>query len=120
MHPPIDDPAAPRQPIHRDRPRASDLAVGHLRVLRGWDYAGFGLLTALVWAALAWCLAAWLSQDDWRAHPILLGSLTLLLAYNVAIQQCRWCLLLLMRRPTPTPRRGRVAGGGGDDLRAWG
>jgi cellulose synthase (UDP-forming) len=105
MHPPIDDPSAPRQPIPCDPSRASDLAVGHLRVLRGWDYAGFGLLTALAWAALAWCLAAWLSQDDWQAHPILLGSLTLLLAYNVAIQQFHWCLLLLMRRPTPKPLR---------------
>jgi cellulose synthase (UDP-forming) len=105
MHPPIDDPSAPRQPIPGEPSRASDLAVGHLRVLRGWDYAGFGLLTALAWAALAWCLAAWLSQDDWQAHPILLGSLTLLLAYHVAIQQFHWCSLLLMRRPTPKPLR---------------
>jgi Glycosyltransferase like family 2 len=103
MHLLINDPSASRQPSHRDPSRASDLAVGHLRVLRGWDYAGFGLLTALAWAALAWCLAAWLSQDDWRAHPILLGSLTLLLAYNVAIQQGRWFLLLKMRRPAPKP-----------------
>src|SRR4029453_17972215 len=105
MHPPIDDPSAPRQPIHRDPSRASDLAVGHLRVLRGWDYAGFGVLTALAWAALAWGLAAWISQDDWRAHPMLLGSLTLPLACHVAIQQFRWFLLLKMRRPTPKPPR---------------
>jgi cellulose synthase (UDP-forming) len=105
MHPPIDEPSAPRQPSNRDPSRASDLAVGHLRVLHGWDYAGFGLLTALTWAALAWCLAAWFSQADWRAHPVLLGSLTLLLAYNVAIQQFRWFLLLNMRRPAPQPPR---------------
>jgi cellulose synthase (UDP-forming) len=103
MHLLINDPSAPRQPSHRDPSRASDLAVGHLRVLRGWDYASFGVLTVLAWAALAWCLAAWFTQADWQVHPILLGSLTLLLVYHVAIQQCRWCLLLLMRRPTPRP-----------------
>ena len=103
MHLPINDPSAPRQPSHRDPSRASDLAVGHLRVFRGWDYAGFGVLTALAWAALAWCLAAWFTQADWRVHPILLGSLTLFLAYHVAIQQCRWWLLPVMRRPTPRP-----------------
>jgi hypothetical protein len=105
MHLLINDPSAPRQPSHRDPSRASDLAVGPLRVLRGWDYASFGVLTVLAWAALAWCLAAWFTQADWQVHPILLGSLTLLLAYHVAIQQCRWCLLLLMRRPTPKPLR---------------
>jgi hypothetical protein len=82
-----------------------------MRVLRWWDYAGFGLLTALTWAALAWFLAAWLSYDEWRAHPILLGNLSMLLAYNVAIQQGRWFLLLLVRRPTPThPQAGLRVG----------
>ncbi|HJU86616.1 MAG TPA: hypothetical protein VJ788_04535, partial [Gemmatimonadota bacterium] len=76
-----------------------------VRVLRWWDYAGFGLLTALTWAALAWFLAAWLSYDEWQTHPILLGSLSLLIAYNVAIQQGRWFLLLLIRRPTSTHAR---------------
>jgi cellulose synthase (UDP-forming) len=103
MHLLINDPSASRQPSHRDPSRASDLAVGPLRVLRGWDYASFGVLTVLAWAALAWCLAAWFTQADWQVHPILLGSLTLLLAYHVAIQQCRWWLLPVMRRPTPRP-----------------
>jgi hypothetical protein len=73
------------------------------RVLGGWDYACFGCLTALTWAALAWCLAAWVCQADWWVHPVLLGGMTLLLVYTVACQQFRWFLLLLMRRPAPMP-----------------
>ena len=42
---------------------------------------------------------------------MLLGSITLLLSYNVAIQQFRWWLLLRMRRPLPRPAQAgwRVA-----------
>jgi cellulose synthase (UDP-forming) len=105
MRLPLYDPSAPREPIPSGLPHASGPAVGLTSVLRGWDYAGFGCLTALTWAALAWCLAAWLTQADWRVHPVLLGGLTLLLAYNVAIQQFRWFLLLNMRRPAPKPPR---------------
>jgi hypothetical protein len=60
---------------------------------------------------LAWWLVAWLTQADWWEHPVLLGSITLLLSYNVAIQQFRWWLLLRLRRPRPRPAQAgwRVA-----------
>src|SRR5919201_1398190 len=73
------------------------------RVFRWWDYACFLALTALNLAALAWFLAAWCVQPDWREHAVLLGLVSLLLAYHVALQQFRWFLLPIMRRPTPMP-----------------
>jgi cellulose synthase (UDP-forming) len=36
---------------------------------------------------------------------VLLGSLTLLLAFNLSVQQCRWWSLLWMRQPLPRPAR---------------
>jgi Glycosyltransferase like family 2 len=93
------------QPMLREPPRAAEPAVKSIHILLWWDYACFGLLTALTWAALAWCLAAWLTQVDWPEHAVLLGSLTLLLASNLSVQQCRWWSLLWMRRPLPRPAR---------------
>ncbi|HSF30350.1 MAG TPA: glycosyltransferase [Candidatus Tectomicrobia bacterium] len=91
--------------MHEDALLTAGLAVGRTRVLRGGDAVGFLLLTGLTWVALAWCFTAWVTQADWRQHPWLLGSLTLLLVYTVAGQQFRWWLLLGMRRPLPRPAR---------------
>jgi Glycosyltransferase like family 2 len=99
------DASAASQPIPGERLSAAAPAVAAERILHGWDYVCFGLLTALTWAALAWCLAAWFAQADWCVHPLLLGGITLLLGYAVACQQFRWCLLVLMRRPRPKPPR---------------
>jgi cellulose synthase (UDP-forming) len=76
-----------------------------VRVLRWWDYACFALLTALTWVMLGWFSTGWVSQADWRMHPVFLGSMTLFLVYTAACQQFRWFLLLLMRRPKPKPPR---------------
>jgi cellulose synthase (UDP-forming) len=103
--PHMSDPWDLGETMHRDPFSAPGLTITTVRVPRWWDYGCFVPLTVQTWAALAWCLAAWLTQDDWRQHPLLLGSLTLLLAYNVAIQQLRWWSLLRMRRPLPRPAR---------------
>jgi cellulose synthase/poly-beta-1,6-N-acetylglucosamine synthase-like glycosyltransferase len=87
------------------QPRPTGPADESVRVLRWWDYACFALLTALTWAVLGWFSVAWVNQADWQVHPVLLGSVTLLLVYTVACQQFRWFLLLLMRRPKPKPPR---------------
>jgi cellulose synthase (UDP-forming) len=40
---------------------------------------------------------------DWQKQPVLMGLLTLMLAYHLACHQFRWWLLPVMRRPTPMP-----------------
>jgi cellulose synthase (UDP-forming) len=92
------------QRAHRRRRDAAGI-IATERVFRGWDYLYFGLLTALAWAALVWVLPAWVSSADWQKQPVLMGLLSVLLAYHLACHQFRWFLLLLMRRPKPRPAR---------------
>jgi Glycosyltransferase like family 2 len=93
-------PACQRAPRRRRDPAA---IVVNERVFRWYDYLWFGLLTALTWAALAWVLPAWVGSVDWHKHPVLMGLLSVLLAYHLACQQFRWFLLPVMRRPAPRP-----------------
>ncbi len=95
------DPSPPGQQMTGGQLSTVGPAVENVGVLRWWDYACVGFLTALMWVALAWCLAAWITQPDWWVHPVLLGAMTLLLIYTVACQQLRWFSLLLIRRPKP-------------------
>jgi hypothetical protein len=89
----------PRYP-HR---RATAATVVNERVFCWWDYGCFGLLTAVTWAALAWVLPPWVGHADWHQQPVLMGLLSVMLAYHLACQQFRWWLLPVMRRPTPRP-----------------
>jgi hypothetical protein len=97
--------------MHSSPPSAASLALESTLAFSWWDYACFRPLAALMWAALGRFLASWLTQADWRVYPVLLGSMTLLLASNVSVQQCRWWSLLWMRRPLPRPS-GRDGGWG--------
>jgi cellulose synthase (UDP-forming) len=84
-------------------PTHATATVVNERVFRWWAYGSFGLLTALTWIVLAWVLPPWVGHADWQQHPVLMGLLSVLLAYRLACQQFRWWLLPVMQRPTPRP-----------------
>jgi hypothetical protein len=77
-----------RRRRHRHSGQAAATVVNE-RVLCWWDYLCFGLLTALTWATLAWVLPSWVGSADWQEQPVLMGLLTLMLAYSLACHQFR-------------------------------
>jgi cellulose synthase (UDP-forming) len=91
-----------RQREHRRR-RDAAATVTNECVFCWWDSLCFGLLTALTWATLAWALPPWLGSADWQTQPVLMGLLSVLLAYHLACHQFRWFLLPVMRCPMPRP-----------------
>jgi cellulose synthase (UDP-forming) len=93
------------QPIPTSPISAPGPAVVNARVFRGWDYAGFVLLTALMWMTLIWLLHPWVHAGAWQEQPLCLAVMTLLLGSRVACQQFGWFLLPLMQRPNPMPPR---------------
>jgi cellulose synthase (UDP-forming) len=72
------------------------------RVFVGWDYAVFGLLTALQVAALAQFLAYWFPHADRLHHPVAYLLLSLNLLIWIGMYEVRWLVLPLMRRPART------------------
>jgi glycosyl transferase family 2 len=100
--PVLPTPVPARQREHRRR-RDAAATVANERVFCWYDYLCFGLLTALTWAAVAWVLPPWVGHADWHHQPVLMGLLSVLLAYHLACQQFRWWLLPVMQRPTPRP-----------------
>lgn len=77
------------------------------RVFLWWDYLAYAGLTGLTAAAIGYFLAYWINLEDWRTHPLLLGSVTVTAAVLLINNQARWFLLPWMRRPKPiTPRAG--------------
>ena len=91
--------------------RVADAALGTSRVrsdplFRWWDYPIFAALTILAVAASVVFLSYWLTADDWSDDPIAFAMLTVLILFNLAVQQVRWCCLPWMRQPrrlTPAP-----------------
>jgi hypothetical protein len=75
-------PPVPRHP----QPIATRATVVNERVFHWWDYGCFGLLTAVTWAALAWVLPLWVGHADWHQQPVLMGLLSVPLAYQLACQ----------------------------------
>ena len=87
----------------RTSPQASlePVKVRSQRVFRPWDYVIYTLLTLLNLTSIACCSAIWLSGEGSRQAPLAYLGLTLLLCSAVAMQQARWWLLPIMRRPVP-------------------
>jgi cellulose synthase (UDP-forming) len=84
--------------------RVADAALGSScvrsdPVFRWWDYPIFAALTILAVAASALFLSYWLTADDWADDAVPFVMLTVLLLFNLAVQQVRWCCLPWMRRP---------------------
>lgn len=75
------------------------------RLIKGWDYVLFALLSALSIAATVGFLAHWLSFQDWGEYPISLSTMTVMLVVVLTNHQGRWFLLLCMRKPQRMPPR---------------
>src|SRR5207253_5476480 len=70
------------------------------RVFGWWDYPVFIVLTLVTLTTLAGFLVYWFALD-WQLAPGIFMVLSLLLGFNLAVQQLRWWSLPLMRRPRP-------------------
>lgn len=70
-------------------------------VFKARDRTVFALMTLLNGLAVLTAFAIWLTYPAWIQAPLVFVGLTLVLAGTVAIQQARWFLLPLMKRPIP-------------------
>src|SRR5258707_845254 len=77
-------------------PNAASSYVRSERVFRWCDYPLFGALTIAGLAAILYFFAYWLSGDDWYSHPTVFTFLTVILGFNLLMQQLRWFSLPLM------------------------
>ncbi len=65
------------------------------------DYPAYVALSLASAATILYLAVEWISVADWRQHPFMLATITLLAAGLLATNQFRWWLLPLMRRPRP-------------------
>jgi cellulose synthase (UDP-forming) len=77
------------------------------RVFSRSDYAILAVLSALNFSTMLYLGWHWFTWQNLRSDPFMFMGLTLLLAAVVGIQQFRWFLLPLMKKPRPMPVRRR-------------
>jgi cellulose synthase/poly-beta-1,6-N-acetylglucosamine synthase-like glycosyltransferase len=71
------------------------------RILKGWDFVVFILLTCLNLYFVEYFFSAWFAQKSWQRHPIVFAALLCIFAVIVLNYMGRWLLLPCMRRPLP-------------------
>jgi cellulose synthase (UDP-forming) len=71
------------------------------RVLKGWDYAVFILLTCANLYVVEYFFSAWFALKSWQRHPFVFTMLLCILAVIVLNYMGRWFLLPYMKRPLP-------------------
>jgi cellulose synthase/poly-beta-1,6-N-acetylglucosamine synthase-like glycosyltransferase len=71
------------------------------RVLKGWDYAVFILLTCINLYFVDNFFSVWIGQKSWQRHPFVFAALLSIFALILLNYMGRWFLLTFMKRPLP-------------------
>jgi cellulose synthase/poly-beta-1,6-N-acetylglucosamine synthase-like glycosyltransferase len=86
-----------KQPLHDATPVTDE------KVLTGWDYVPFTVLSGAGLGAIAYFARSLLSLQAWRQSPVAFTTTLLIVGVVLLSQQLRWFLLPFMRRPLPRP-----------------
>ena len=85
--------------------------VARTPVFTRGDRGAYALLSVFLSPALAYFLAGWFLDPDWRRSPVVIACLTLPMLGLLAIRCARWLILPVMKRPFPIrPRAGLRVG----------
>jgi cellulose synthase/poly-beta-1,6-N-acetylglucosamine synthase-like glycosyltransferase len=71
------------------------------RVLKGWDYAIFIMLSCLNLYVIDYFFSAWIAQKSWLRHPFVFTALLCIFTVILLNYMGRWFLLTCMKRPLP-------------------
>jgi hypothetical protein len=71
------------------------------RVLKGWDYVVFILLTCINLYVVDYFFSSWFALKSWQRHPFVFAILLSVFLVIVLNYLGRWFLLTCMKRPLP-------------------